>query len=215
MSTKMKLCIPLGIIMITLSSAVLAGYINRDKNQEVFTRTVLTEEVLTNEKNLVLNIIKSNTGNSSVKDKKLIADGIQNHMQLSYKEKNEEEKLMLYFELQDLQEIMKLEQKDSFYDMSLEARIPAMKILSTICEQYGIYITYNSKGDIVKVKESSGANIYENERAEGKIVIRLKALIVTLILIICFVIVCIYITKKKQLFKKDGRYDGYSKEGFA
>lgn len=219
MNTKIKLCIPLAIIIVTLTSAVVAGIINGDKlNQygrvEVFAQTETYQEVLTQSKPLILSIINSNISESAKTDKALILDGIETHMAQFDKGKNQDFKNSLEYKLQDLSEIINIENKELFEDMSLDAKIPAMKLLANICEEYGITITYNLEGRIVKISELSGTDIYVNEMMKDNEVSPV-AFIFTLGLIICFITFCIYIARKKQLFIKDGMYDGYNKEGFA
>ncbi|MDF2801437.1 MAG: hypothetical protein K0S61_1340 [Anaerocolumna sp.] len=220
MNTKSKICIPLCIIFITLTCAILAGSMSGDKfrnykKAEVFARMVTVDKVLTKAKPRILSIIDSNMSDSSQIDKESILNSLQNHMVQYDKGKDQKFNVLLEHKIQDLQEIIDIEQNEFFKEMSLDARIPAMKILSDICKQYGIGISYNLNGDIVKLSSLSGENFYENEIVKNKKDIRLEVLIGTLVAIILFITICIYITKKKQLFIKDGTYDGYNKEGFA
>lgn len=217
MNTRIKVCIPLCIISVTLISAALAGTLkgSPNKNTEVFAQIVTGEAVLSKLKHKILTIIDSNMSDTTKAEKEIILEEIQNYMLQFDKGKNHDFKLFLDYNMMDLQEIMEIEQKECFRDMSLDARIPAMKLLSKLCEQYGIQITYDLKGDIVRIGDLSGADIYEVEMMQDKQKIRLEILALTLLVILCFITICIYITKKKQLLIKDGIYDGYKKEGFA
>ncbi|MFV0343659.1 MAG: hypothetical protein ACK5JH_12365 [Anaerocolumna sp.] len=220
MNSKLKLGIPLCIICITIASAILAGSIGENKSisgktLEVFAKAVTKEEAITQTKPMILSIIESNISNISQKDGESIRLGVQTHMSRYDKEQNQEFKVLLDNKLIDLEEIMTMEQSKSFQDMSLEARIPATKMLSDICKEYGIDITYDLNGNIVTLSGLSGESIYKNDIVKEYQGMRVDVLIGTLAATISLIVICIYITKKKQLFLKDGMYDGYNKEGFA
>lgn len=209
MNTRVKLCIPLIIIIVTLTGALLAGGVKggSQKEAEVFAQFVTKEEVLT--------MIDRNMSNTPNIDKVLILSEIEDHMLKFDKGKNHDFKVILDDNMKDLQEIMEIEQKVNFHEMSLDARLTAMRLLSKICEEYGIDITYDLKGDIVRIVNFTGKGIYETELIKEKQKMQVEVFVLILLVILCFIIVCIYITKKKQLILKDGIYDGYNKKGFA
>ncbi len=220
MNTRLKIFTPLCIIFVTLASAILAGSRNENKlnpyqNTEVLARTPSKQEVLTKAKPRILNIIDSNISDSTKYNKDTVRIELQNYMEQYDKGKDQEFRILLERKLQDLQEIIHMEQKEYFREMSLDARTPATKILTDICEQYGMGITYGVNGDIVMLRGMSGEYIFENEMAMESPDLRLEVLLGIMIAITGFIIICIYIAKKKQLFIKDGIYDGYNKEGFA
>lgn len=220
MNTKLKLMIPLCIIFVTLASAILAGSMSANKlsnieNTEVLASKASENEVLTKAKSRILNLIDTNLSESSKHNREALRSGIQNHMEKSDKGKGQKFRILLEHRLEDLQEIIDIEQQEGFREMSLDARIPATNILSDICAQYGIRVAYDLNGDIVMLKGMSGENIYKNEMVMDGQNIRLEFLIGALAAILGLIIICIYVAKKKQLFIKDGMYDGYNKEGFA
>jgi hypothetical protein len=219
MNVKIKICIPLFIIMITLASAIFAGTVKEDKlkpygKAEVFAHTLNYEVIMNEFRPIILNVIDSNMGETSKQDKKSILKSIETYMKEMDKGKNQDFQLLIEDKLQDLQNLIDIENNQLFEDMSLDARMPSMKLLANICIQYGIFLSYDSLGHIVKISELSGAVIYESELVkENKV--RHWTFLFILTLIIFFITYCIYVANKKQLFIKDGMYDGQNKEGFA
>ncbi|MDF2537580.1 MAG: hypothetical protein K0S76_601 [Herbinix sp.] len=108
-----------------------------------------------------------------------------------------------------------LEKESDIHKMSIDGREITIYLLKKIYELSGLELIMNDEGNINQIAEVSGRVLFQNKNPLETSGFRLEAFIITLILLLVLFSVCIVIAKKKQLYVKGGKYDGFDEKKFA
>lgn len=226
MDRKRRVYLPFTIILITLVGAVLVGlfyhyeYEKKYQYAETFESIQQVDTALT-DLNFLIQIMNENLSGRDTTIPLLgtkeneIAIYLESYIKQIDNEEKVEVQKQIENKIEALRLIINMEHVNIFSQMSLDARTPAMKLLADISKLYGLEVAFDLQGNIVKISDITGTALYSNEIANANKNIRLEKLVITMLILTVFVSICIYITKKKQIFIKDGIYDGYNQEGFA
>jgi hypothetical protein len=115
----------------------------------------------------------------------------------------------------DLLNLMMLEKKVSFKNMSLDGRDLAVQLAEEIYELCGLEISYDFYGNIVRISDQADHMIYQKSSAYGKNQFHLSKFLFILLVIALLFGNCIVITINNQLFNKGVGYERFKKKGLA
>jgi hypothetical protein len=131
-------------------------------------------------------------------------------MNLTHSQANEIEAL-----IQGKSELVRYEMDKDINQMSLEGRNLILYMDREIYQLCGLRITFDTDNTIDKITEQSGNIVYEKQQSSQPIKVHLEILIIVLALILSLIVLCMVFAKKKQLFIKGGRFNGFDEKEYA
>lgn len=109
--------------------------------------------------------------------------------------------------MNDMIGIINLEEKNEIEKMSLDCRQVAISIREDIYKSCGLKLIHNYKGDIQKVIDSKGNSFNINIKNNKLEVFDFTIFLIILVIWFLLLCVCLYISKKNQLYIKEERYE--------
>jgi len=113
-----------------------------------------------------------------------------------------------------LRELIGSEKESDFHGMSLEGRKLIIYIIREIFNIYDYKFNINTYGEIVEIVDQSGSVVYSMPTINTG-TIYYNGLIIVLSVLLIALILCVLIAKKKHLFVKEVRYDGFNTKRYA
>lgn len=117
--------------------------------------------------------------------------------------------------IEDMIAIMNLEKKSNIEEMSLDGRGVFILLSEQIYKICGLKLVHNIQGDIVKISDAADNFLYVNDNTNNEVSFHPYVLVIILLVLAVLLGICIIITRKNQLYVKDGGYDGFIEKGFA
>ncbi len=211
-------CIFIFITCFVFLARALANSMNQENSIPVYSTDLIRfEEDGGNQQDLEMNlpaILRMIGIKDDTKDHEVVYRILANDFKHKAVNMSTEELQQVHSKIIDLQEIIGQEATDEFNDMSLEGRRLIVYITQEVFELYGYRVTLGLDGNIEKISELSGKIVYSKTRVTHS-ELHIKGLVFILSFVLLALLICILIAKKKQLFKKDVRYDGLNKKRFA
>lgn len=109
--------------------------------------------------------------------------------------------------MNDMFEIINLEEKNKIEEMSIDCRQVAISIREDIYKSCGLKLVHNYKGDIQKVIDGKGNSFNISEKNNKLEVFDFTIFLIILVIWFLLLCVCLYISKKNHLYKKEERYE--------
>lgn len=111
--------------------------------------------------------------------------------------------------------IMDREKASDISQLSLDARELIVLITEQTYDLFGLKLSHNIHGDILRISDKNGLTIFVNHILANQVSFQLKILIIAVVALLILLFICLVIAKKNQLFMKDGVYSGLHEKKFA
>ncbi len=198
------LCIPVvargSINTKARSIPTLAGYTN-----------LIEDSGINESERIVLNML-----NSISLDKDIYVKYLNEYLSNSEVDLGREDAYEAIDKIEDMIAIMNLEKKSNIEEMSLDGRGVSILLSEQIYKICGLKLVHNIQGDIITISDTTADTfLYVNDNTNNEVSFHLYVLVIILLVLAILLGLCIFITRKNQLYVKDGGYDGFIEKGFA
>jgi uncharacterized membrane protein len=220
MPPLLSICILFTIVCI----GVIAGRVTTKEEFSIETISandqILENKQLNESEKVILSLLTSNNNEADTKVSKdseyeIYVKNLQEYLSKTEVSLTKEQGNIAARKIVEMNGIMDLEKENDIRKMSLDSREIAISLSKEIYETCGLKLTYNLKGEIIRIYDKAGKFHYLNESQINQSGFQFDALMITLVVIVSLLFICVFIAKKHQLYMKDVRYDGFNEERYA
>lgn len=210
---RLVVCILFSIVCILVIARVSIATKEKVSVQAFTHKELIKDEKLNDSENTIINMLSSVTYATGSQSKVLhqidpnYVAYLSKYLESSKGELEEKKAEQIVDMLKDLVQVMNLEDKSGMKEMSLDGREITLHMIEQIYELSGLTLQHNIQGDILRITDSTGNNLYLNKNLIQGEYLNINAILIILSVMIVLFCVCITISKKNQLFKKDEIYE--------
>lgn len=220
MPPLLSICMLFTIVCI----GVIAGRVNTKDEISIPTISandqILKNKQLNESEKVIVSLLTSNNNKTDIKKNKdsefeLYVKNLQEYLSKTEVSIKKEQGNIAARKIVEMNGIMDLEKEKDIKNMSLDSKEIVINLSKEIYEACGLNVTYNLKGEIIRIYDKTGKFLYLNESQINQSGFQFDALMITIVVMVLLLFICIVIAKKHQLYMKDVRYDGFNEERFA